>query len=600
MMDGAEQTVRVEQLGELAVLLIDNPPVNALGYRLRQGLWDAIEKADFDPGIRAIVLIAEGRSFPAGADISEFGKPPRTPVLPDLCNRIEDCGKPVVAALHGTALGGGLELALAARHRIALSSARLGFPEVGLGILPGAGGTQRLPRLVGGEQALRLILGGKPIGAAEALRMGLVDRVCEKDLPAAALAFARDVIAEPLVPATRDRFAPMQDAAGYHAAVAQARQKVADSPLPAPGRIVDAIEAAQLLPFEQGLVLERAAFLDLVETPEAAALRHVFFAERWAARKPEGVALSNARLAILGADRAVLPLIDPVLASGGQVILADHDADALADLLAAIAGGLEEQKARGRLSPEAAADRWARVQPELPDAMSPEADICLLAGTYAAPGQDLPSLPGCPQVRLGHAGTGMRLVLHPTEAPPRLAEIITDEAAPAEVVATLFAWLRQARLPVLVVRRGSLVLSLGKVLGQALRILRESQGEAVDRAMCRWGLATGPEPDGPRGFDSFIRGPGAALMAALANAGMRALGDGSVARPSDIDLAVIQGLGTPRWFGGPMFHAARRGLLLLREDLHQWAEQDPGIWSAAPLIDEMLREGVTLDQLNEA
>lgn len=599
MVDGAEQTVRIERLGELAVLLIDNPPVNALGQKLRQGLWDAIERTDADPDIRAIVLIAEGRSFPAGADISEFGKPPQAPILTDLCNRIEACGKPVVAALHGTALGGGLELALAARHRIALIGARLGFPEVGLGILPGAGGTQRLPRLIGAANALRMILGGKPIRAEEAQRMGLVDRVCDKDLPAAALAFARDVIPEPLAPATRDRFTAMQDAAGYHAAVAEARKEIAGSSLPAPSRIVDAVEAAQLLPFDQGLILERTAFLDLVETPEAAALRHVFFAERRVARKPGAEPLPLANLAILGARRSVLPLIGPALESGGKVMLADHDADALADLLEAVASALEDQKASGRLSQEEAADRWARLQPELPSAISPDADICLLAGEYAEEGRDLPPLPECPRIRLGGAGEGIGLLLHPTDTPPRLAEIIADEGAAPEVIATVFAWLRRARLMVVRMSGASLVSSLGKALYCSSEVLREKEGDAVDQILRRWGLSPGEEV-GEGGFAGLTEGPGAALMAAMANTGLRALGEGRALRPSDIDLAVIQGLGMPRWSGGPMFHAGRRGLLVLREDLNHWAKLDPALWSPAPMIDEMLREGVTLDQLNEA
>ncbi|MFN3293497.1 MAG: enoyl-CoA hydratase/isomerase family protein, partial [Gemmobacter sp.] len=185
------EAVRLERDGNVAILVIDSPPVNALGAAVRQGLAAGLDRALADPGVGAIVIRAEGRTFPAGADISEFGKPPADPWLPDLCNRIEASPRPVVAALHGTALGGGLELALAAHWRIALASARVGLPEVSLGILPGAGGTQRTPRLIGAAAALDLMISGQPVGAVQALAMGLLDEVVETDLPAAALALAQ-------------------------------------------------------------------------------------------------------------------------------------------------------------------------------------------------------------------------------------------------------------------------------------------------------------------------------------------------------------------------------------------------------------------------
>jgi 3-hydroxyacyl-CoA dehydrogenase len=167
-------------LGRL-VVTIDNPPVNALGVDVRRGLLEAIEAADADPAIKAVVLAGAGRNFLGGADIREFGKPPQAPALPDVCNRIEACAKPVVAAIHGAALGGGLEVALGAHYRVALGSAKLGLPEVLLGLLPGAGGTQRTPRLIGAKAALELMLSGRHIGAQEAAKLGLVDRVVEGD-----------------------------------------------------------------------------------------------------------------------------------------------------------------------------------------------------------------------------------------------------------------------------------------------------------------------------------------------------------------------------------------------------------------------------------
>ncbi|HSF65185.1 MAG TPA: enoyl-CoA hydratase-related protein, partial [Paracoccaceae bacterium] len=234
--DGGDSgPVRRERIGSTLVLLIDNPPVNALGHGVRAGLWAGIAVAEADPEVRSVVIAAEGRTFPAGADIAEFGQPPRAPVLPDLCTRIESCTKPVVAAIQGTALGGGLELAMAAHHRVAAPAARLGLPEVTLGLLPGGGGTQRLPRLVGAEAALRLMLTGAPVTATEAVALGLVDRLADGDLIDTALALAEGALPRP----TRDRDAPLRDPSGWTAAVTAARKGLRASRLPAPARICD-------------------------------------------------------------------------------------------------------------------------------------------------------------------------------------------------------------------------------------------------------------------------------------------------------------------------------------------------------------------------
>ncbi|MDN5789073.1 enoyl-CoA hydratase/isomerase family protein, partial [Pseudorhodobacter sp.] len=266
MQENDPSPVTTETRGAVLLVWIDNPPVNALGHALRAALAGAIEAASLNPGVRAVALLAKGRTFPAGADISEFGKPPQPPLLPDLCKLVESCPKPVVAGLHGTALGGGLELALSAHARIALSDARVGLPEVGLGILPGAGGTQRLPRLIGAPAALRMMITGKPISAEEALSLGLLDRVVERDLADATVTLALHMAANPPVP-TRDRREGMADAKAYFSAIATARAAQVGTALPGPARIIDCVEAAMLLPFDQGLAFERAAFAELVVTP---------------------------------------------------------------------------------------------------------------------------------------------------------------------------------------------------------------------------------------------------------------------------------------------------------------------------------------------
>ncbi|MBL4917126.1 enoyl-CoA hydratase/isomerase family protein [Szabonella alba] len=611
----ADAPARLEVLGDVAVLILDNPPINALGHGLRQAMQVLLEEAEADPAVRAILLLAEGRSFPAGADISEFGKPPRAPLLPDLCRRIADCPKPVIAAMHGSALGGGLELALAAHHRIALASARLGLPEVTLGLLPGAGGTQRLPRLVGVEPALRLMLSGKPVTASEALAMGLVDRICEDDLPGAAYGFALDLLAGDVRKSAPGGIA---DIAGGFAAISRARASVKDRPVAAAARIVDCVEAAMLLPFEQGLEFERAAFLDLVATPEAAALRHVFFAERRAAgafRTARGKAAGAGaarigHIALLGVERPALRLTLMALQAGLRVTIADPDAAALSELLEGVALSLEEDKAAGRLDVGAAADRWARIQPELPEALPGGIDIVFPDGVFAQPGAVLPDLPaGATCVGWGRSGLqrpdGTRppaVILHPPgPGPARLAEIVTAEGQDDSVAAALADWFRGQGLAVIRATDQGVLGAMGQALHRAIDLLRQAEGQETLTTQLRgWGFL--PHDDGrlaPRGgFAPFCAGHGAPLLGAMANAGLHLLGEGAALRPGDLDMAAISGLGLPRWSGGPMFWAGQRGLLVLREDLRRWAEHDAALWTPAPLLERMLREGVTLAQLD--
>ncbi|HRK43833.1 MAG TPA: enoyl-CoA hydratase/isomerase family protein, partial [Gemmobacter sp.] len=190
--------VTVTRQDDLAIVTIDSPPVNALSQALRQGLWDTVALCDADPGVRAVVLICAGRTFIAGADVTEFGKPPMEPHLPDLVARIEAAAKPWVAAIHGAALGGGFEVAMGCRFRVALDSASVGLPEVTLGLVPGAGGTLRSPRLAGIEAAVELVTGGRPVKAAKALALGLVDAVVSGDVLTQACAFAKEALTRPL------------------------------------------------------------------------------------------------------------------------------------------------------------------------------------------------------------------------------------------------------------------------------------------------------------------------------------------------------------------------------------------------------------------
>jgi len=277
--------------GAIALITVDNPPVNALGHALRAALLDAFRQAEGDDRVQAVVLSCAGRTFIAGADIREFGQPPQAPLLPAVIEAIEACSKPSVAAIHGSALGGGLEVAMACHYRIARDDAALGLPEVKLGLLPGAGGTQRLPRLVGLARALRMIVSGTPIGTAEALACGLVDDYFEGEALAAGLALAERLLAEQRGPRRtgerRDRL-QADDVAGLFAAKrAEVAQQMPGSF--AAQRAIAAIEAATLLPLAEGLKRERALFEECLQSPQRAALVEAFFAER-AARKASSAA----------------------------------------------------------------------------------------------------------------------------------------------------------------------------------------------------------------------------------------------------------------------------------------------------------------------
>ena len=275
------QSVTTQKCDDVLVVLVDNSPVNALSWHVRQGLKDGFEQGLSDGSVKAIVLRCAGSTFIAGADITEFGKPPQGPDLNIVLNMVEAAGKPVVAAIHGTALGGGLETALVCHYRIAVPSARLGVPEVKLGLLPGAGGTQRLPRVVGVEAAATMCALGEPLSATKAASIGLVDRLAGEDsLAEDAIAYARELISAGPRP-TRDR--------PVHGDVAVVEQlKTANAKkwkgFDAPYANLACLEAATRLPFEEGVKFERAEFLKLMGGSQSAAQRHMFFAERQAAK----------------------------------------------------------------------------------------------------------------------------------------------------------------------------------------------------------------------------------------------------------------------------------------------------------------------------
>lgn len=692
------QAVTQERVGRVSVITIDNPPVNALGAAVRQGLWDALAAAEADDGVAAVVLAAEGRTFPAGADITEFGQPPKPPLLPDLCDRIEGFPRPVVACLHGTALGGGFELALAAHWRLAAEGTKVGFPEVKLGILPGAGGTVRAPRLAGAEAALELMLKGNPVGAGRASEMGLLDAVLKGDVRDGAIRFAAELAGKGLgLRPTRELAHGLADPAAYLAAVAAARARVAGSPVPAEQRIVDCVEAALLLPFDQAKALERDAFLDCLDTPEARALRHVFLAERRAAKVPEleaGTAREIARAGVAGGGTMGSGIAIALLDAGLSVTLAERDEAARAAAEERIAASYARGTARGRLTEAEAVARLARLETAsdlaalagcelaieaVVEDMAVKREVFARLDALLAPGAILASNTSyldLDEIAEATARPEAVVGLHffsPAQAMP-LLEVVVGRRTSADTVATAFALAR--RLRKIAVRAGVADGFIGNRVFSAYRAVAEflledgAPVEAIDAAMraagfplgpfqvqdlagldigwarrrrlaptrdpaaryvaipdrlCelgRFGQKTGagyyryedgsreglPDPEVAAVIEAERARKGIApraaaageirrrCLAAMANEGARLVAEGVALRPSDVDVVMVNGYGFPRHVGGPMQWADATGLLLLRDDLRRWAEED-AFWTPAPLWDALIREGGSFSDL---
>lgn len=353
--------VSIARDGGIAVVTLDNPPVNALSHAARRGLWDATQALDADASVDAVVLITAGRTFIAGADISEFGKPPQEPHLPDLVGRLERAGKPWIAAIHGAALGGGLEIALGCSYRIAAAGARLGLPEVTLGVVPGAGGTVRLPRLIETRAAVEMITSGKPVAADRARALGLVDRIAEIDLRADALAFAREIAGAPKPAPLSDR-PPVAPPGAEEWSAQEAAARKAARGAAAPLRALDCVRKAVEAPAAEAFAHERATFVALRDSAQAGALRHVFFAERAAAKPPEiaGAAARPLRsVGVVGGGTMGAGVAAALRDADLPVVLVERDAEAAARGRANLARLYDGAVKRGRLSPEARDARLA-------------------------------------------------------------------------------------------------------------------------------------------------------------------------------------------------------------------------------------------------
>jgi 3-hydroxyacyl-CoA dehydrogenase len=369
--------------GDVLIVLSNNPPVNALSTPVRQGLVDAIAEAEADDGVKAVVIACEGQTFFAGADITEFGKPPQNPWLPQVVDTIENCSKPVVAAIHGTALGGGLEVALACHYRVADKSAKLGTPEVKLGLLPGAGGTQRLPRVAGVRKALEMTATGNPIGAKQAFDCGLVDRIAEGDLIPHAVALAEEVRdIRPLCKSSerQERLAETNPAIFDEFRKENARKfRGFEAPL----KNIEAVKIATEKPYSEGVIEERKLFMELMSGEQSAAQRYFFFAERKAS-KIEGLPENTEprpirKVGVIGAGTMGGGISMNFLSAGIPVTIVEMGQEALDRGCGVMRKNYEASAAKGKLTQEQVQKAMGYLQPTLDFAALADCDLIIEA-----------------------------------------------------------------------------------------------------------------------------------------------------------------------------------------------------------------------------
>ncbi|MDB5667361.1 MAG: 3-hydroxyacyl-CoA dehydrogenase [Alphaproteobacteria bacterium] len=359
--------------GDVLIITSNNPPVNALGHAVREGLAKGIEEANGDDSVKAVVIIAEGQTFFAGADISEFGTPKsfEYPALPQVVDIIENCTKPVVAAIHGTAFGGGLEVALASHYRVAVPGAKLGVPEVKLGLLPGAGGTQRLPRVAGVRKALEMAATGNPIGAREAYDVGLVDRLIEGDLLPHAVAFAEEVKDSRPLPRSSERDDKLQEARDNPGLFDEFRSANARKfrGFDAPEYNVRAIQAAVEKPYSEGVLEERKLFLELMSGTQARAQQYFFFAERKASKidgVPEGTRPRDIRkVGVIGAGTMGGGISMNFLSAGIPVTIVEMQQDALDRGTGVMLKNYQATASKGKMTQEQVGQAMGLLTPSL-------------------------------------------------------------------------------------------------------------------------------------------------------------------------------------------------------------------------------------------
>ncbi|MGC2696136.1 MAG: 3-hydroxyacyl-CoA dehydrogenase NAD-binding domain-containing protein [Candidatus Angelobacter sp.] len=518
--------VQLSKDNDIAIIMINNPPVNALSPGVPEGISEAIEKIDKDPSVKAAVLIGGGKTFVAGADIKEFGKMTSgktrggIPFVP-LLSRIEDCSKPVVMAIHGTAFGGGLELAMAGHYRVAAPTAQVGQPEVKLGIIPGAAGTQRLPRLAGVAKAVEMCADGNPVKAKDALSLGIVDKLIEGDLLIGAVAFAREIAGKP-ARKTRERNeklgTPEQNTPIFAAAREAARKKARG--MMAPIAAIDAVEAATKLPFDQGVEAERKLFMECLFSDQSKALIHVFFGEREVAKIPDVpkdtpiIPVNSA--AVIGAGTMGGGIAMVFANAGIPVLLREADQAALDRGMNTIRKNYDNSVKKGRFTQQQMDDRMKLIKPTLNFDGFESVDmvveavfegmalkkqifadldkICkksaiLASNTSTLSIDEIASATSRPEAVIGTHFFSPANVM-------RLLEIVRGKATSKEVIATCMQLSKKlGKIGVLVGNCRGFVGNrmFGPYRREAQFLIEEGATvEAVDRALYEFGMAMGP------------------------------------------------------------------------------------------------------------
>jgi 3-hydroxyacyl-CoA dehydrogenase len=629
--------VTLTRQGPIGIIALDNPPVNALSHALRVELCERLAEALAAPGIEAIVLRCEGRTFVAGADIREFGREPRAPDVPEVVEFVGQAQKPLIAAIHGTALGGGLELALACHFRLAAVGAKLGFPEVSLGILPGAGGTQRLPRLVGIPAALELIVGGLPVTATRAHELGLVDAVVHGDVKAAAIAFAGRIIDERRPPRAVSSLALKLDEPHFFEEF-EARIRERFRGQLAPFHCIRAVRAAAELPFSEGLRVERELFAELMASPQAKALRHAFFAER-EVMKPAGLPSDTPlrpikSAAIVGAGNVGTTLAICFADAHIPVNVLDTSRERLEGGLAIIRRHYESAVDSARLDRAEMEARLSQLRPTLSHDDLATADLVVEAvfedvqlkrdvfgklDAICKPGAVLATTTSSLDVEeIASATQRPEDVLGIHLADPagtlRVVETARTRRTAPDVVASVCAVSRAlGKLAISVAARPGFIGSrmLSRQFREALCLLEEgAPPERVDRVLCEFGFPLGPfaraecDPEIRQSLPALSQAHRSArrtigddeiverCLFALINEGACILDEGVAARPLDIDVLWIHGYGFPAHRGGPMFYADELGLSRVHRTILDFQERlEPANWVPSRLLERLSRNG---------
>ena len=568
--------LQLRREGPIGIIRIDEPPVNVLSVTVRQAIIDGFAAMRSDPAVEAIILLCGGRTFIAGFDITEFRGGLWEPALQLVLEAVEHVGKPTVAAIHGTALGGGFELAMLCSHRIAVPSAAVGLPEVKIGLMPGAGGTQRLPRMVGPALALELMTSGRQVGASEALKLGLIDCLAgEGQLEADAIAFARRILAAggplPLIRNRQELVDPFRGKPEFFAAFRDSKA-IEFRGFNAPEAIIKAVEAAVELPIAEGLQREYELSYALVNTRESLAQRHAFFAERRAAKVPglpsAGVIRRINSIAIFGQGERAEAITQYFEGSGVLVSVFDP-------------GGTTSGH------PDLIVVTGTAVLPE-----DIQTGAIVVLTDELAMLDDLATTASAPENVIGLHMYGEK----------RLAEVVRTKHSDATVLAALMDLLRRSgKVPVLCKPSPHLVADclLTVLLDQASQLRREGvPASTIDAALFQYGFRPGRlfgEADagslalGQAELESILD----RLLYPVVNEGARLLEKGVALRASDIDTAAIHGLEWPVYTGGPMFWADTVGLDAIVTRLTAAAEQDESL-RPARLLEQLATEGQAL------